>query len=103
MTLEIKQVNDEFSVSAQITPADVQALAGRGVKSLICNRPDGEAADQVNVTEIEAAASDAGIELFYQPVISGKFAEEDINAFLTAYQRLAKPVQRMTIARQIPR
>jgi sulfide:quinone oxidoreductase len=92
MTLEIKQVNDEFSVSTQITPADVQALAGRGVKSLICNRPDGEAADQVNVTEIEAAAAEAGIELFYQPVISGKFAEEDIGAFLTAYERLAKPV-----------
>ena len=55
MALEIKQLNDAFSVSSQISTEDVKALADRGVKSLICNRPDGEAADQVNVSEIEAA------------------------------------------------
>jgi sulfide:quinone oxidoreductase len=61
MSMDIKQVNDEFSVSAQITPDDVLILADKGIKSVICNRPDGEAADQVNVTEIETAASNAGI------------------------------------------
>jgi sulfide:quinone oxidoreductase len=92
MTLEIKKVNEAFSVSPQISPEDVPALADSGVKSLICNRPDGEAADQVNVTEIEAAAKQVGITVRYLPVVSGKFSDQDIDAFLAAYEALDKPV-----------
>ena len=47
MTDDSKQITDQFPVSAQLTTADVKALASRGIKSLICNRPDGEAADQL--------------------------------------------------------
>ena len=92
MALELKKLNEAFSVSPQISPADVKTLAEQGVKSLICNRPDGEAADQVNVTEIEAAAEEAGIKVRYQPVVSGNFSDEDIDAFLTAYEVLEKPI-----------
>jgi sulfide:quinone oxidoreductase len=56
MSAEIQVINDEFSVSAQINLEDLQPLAERGVKSLICNRPDGEAADQINVTVGAGAA-----------------------------------------------
>ena len=91
MTTEIKKVTDEFSVSAQITLADVRALSDRGVKSVICNRPDGEAADQINVTEIEAAATAAGMEMVYLPVTPGKFESEDVDGFLAATERLPKP------------
>jgi len=91
MSMIIKQVNDEFSVSEQITPADVQALADAGVKSLICNRPDGEAADQINVTEIDAAATEAGMDMVYLPVISGSFSDVDVSGFLAAMERLPKP------------
>ncbi|RLA54745.1 MAG: TIGR01244 family phosphatase [Gammaproteobacteria bacterium] len=91
MTVEIKQVNDEFSVSAQINLQDVQALAAQGTRSLICNRPDGEAGDQINVTEIEAAAAESGMEVFYLPVISGNFTDVEVSGFLTAIERLPKP------------
>ena len=92
MSVDIKRVNDEFSVSAQITPDDVQTLADAGVKSVICNRPDGEAADQVNVTEIETAASKAGIDVVYLPVVSGSVNDMDISGFLSAIERLPKPI-----------
>ena len=45
----------------QITAADVPALADRGFRSIICNRPDGEGPDQPTFEEIEAAAQDAGL------------------------------------------
>ena len=58
MTMEIRQVNSRFSVSGQINVDEVATLAAQGVRSLICNRPDGEAPDQPNVAEIEAISRD---------------------------------------------
>lgn len=92
MSIEIKQVNEQFSVSPQITIDDLPGLADRGVRSLICNRPDGEAADQPNVVEIETAAAKAGMKLVYLPVASGNFDDQDVAEFLAALQRLPGPV-----------
>ena len=92
MAMDIKKVTDEFSVSGQITVDDLATLAARGVRSLICNRPDGEAADQPNVTEIEAAAGAAGITVHFQPVISSELNEQDVADFLAALERLPAPV-----------
>ncbi|MEZ5572730.1 MAG: TIGR01244 family sulfur transferase [Halioglobus sp.] len=89
---EIKRVTEQFSVSGQITAQDVSELAAQGVKSLICNRPDGEGADQPNVAEIEAAATAAGVALAYLPVVSGEFSDKDVDGFLAQLQRLPSPV-----------
>jgi sulfide:quinone oxidoreductase len=89
---EMKQVTQAFSVSAQVTADELGELASRGVKSLICNRPDGEAADQPNVTEIETAATEAGLTLAYLPVVSGNFTSKDVDDFLAALQHLPAPV-----------
>jgi sulfide:quinone oxidoreductase len=91
MSFEIKKVTDEFSVSSQIKAEDLRQLAENGVKSLICNRPDGEAADQVNFTEIEAAARELGMASAYLPVVSGKFSDQDVSDFLSAVERLPRP------------
>ena len=34
MTVQIQQVSDTFSVSPQLSPADVQTLAEQGIKSV---------------------------------------------------------------------
>jgi sulfide:quinone oxidoreductase len=92
MAMELKKITAAFSVSGQIGVEDVRILADQGIKSLICNRPDGEAADQPNVTEIEACASEAGMELAYLPVVSGDFTDQDVSDFLAAIERLPAPV-----------
>ena len=92
MTTLIKQVTDEFLVSGQISAEDVEPIAARGVRSLICNRPDGEANDQPNVTEIEVAAERHGLQLAYLPVVPGNLTPADIDKFLSCYERLPKPV-----------
>jgi sulfide:quinone oxidoreductase len=92
MSVEVKPITDLFSVSGQISLDDLQVLRERGIKSLICNRPDGEAADQINVTEVEAAAAELGMELAYLPVVSGDFSDRDVSEFLAAMERLPKPV-----------
>ncbi|MGJ8690331.1 MAG: TIGR01244 family sulfur transferase [Gammaproteobacteria bacterium] len=90
--MNIKQITEEFSVTEQLTLADVDALAEQGVKSLLCNRPDGEAADQLNFAEVEAAANAKGMQIKYVPVVSGKIEESDIALFASARNELAKPL-----------
>ena len=92
MSIEIKKVNEEFSVSPQISLEDVASLAAQGIKSLICNRPDGEANDQPTESEVEAAAREVGLSVAYLPVTSGKFSQHDVDDFLAAMERMPKPV-----------
>ena len=87
-----QQVNSEFSVSGQLRPEAVAALAAAGVKSIICNRPDGEGADQPNMIEVRQAAQQAQLEFVYLPVLSGKVSDEDAQAFGRACERLPKPI-----------
>jgi len=67
-------------------------LAVQGFRALICNRPDGEAADQPNFSEIEAAAKKAGLEIRNLPVVSGKVSDQDAADFGAAMQELPRPI-----------
>ncbi len=90
--MEIKTINAEISVATQITPDDVQKLVDQGFRALICNRPDGEAADQPNFSEIEAAAKKAGLEIRNLPIVSGKVSDQDAADFGAAMQELPRPI-----------
>lgn len=87
-----KAIDQTLSVSEQIKPEDVPAIAAAGFKSIICNRPDGEGADQPVFAEIDAAAKAAGLSVSYQPIVSGKVTDEDAAAFGTLMDLLPKPI-----------
>ena len=44
--MQLNKVTDALSVSPQITAEDVAAIRDAGFRAIICNRPDGEGADQ---------------------------------------------------------
>lgn len=90
--MAIRRVNDEISVADQISAEDVSEIAKAGYRAIICNRPDGEAADQPEYAAIEAAAKAAGIEIRWQPVVSGQVADEDGAEFGKLISDLPKPV-----------
>ena len=87
-----QKVTDDFTVSPQILPDDVHDIALAGFKSIICNRPDGESADQTPYRDIEAKAKAAGLEFRYIPVVSGAMTQEDVNAMASALGGLPVPV-----------
>ena len=58
--MNIKPLSAALSVAAQIVPADVPYVAAAGYKAIICNRPDGEGADQPGFREVEIAAQPGG-------------------------------------------
>ncbi|WP_108818858.1 bifunctional protein tyrosine phosphatase family protein/NAD(P)/FAD-dependent oxidoreductase [Pseudovibrio sp. Alg231-02] len=90
--MDIKSISSSLSVCPQITAQDVQKIADLGFRSIVCNRPDGEGADQPVFDEIEAAAKKLGLETRYLPVISGKVSDEDAEAFGKAMNEIPRPV-----------
>jgi sulfide:quinone oxidoreductase len=90
--MDVKKISDGISVGAQIQTDDIVILAQRGFRAIVCNRPDGEAADQPTHEEMEKAAKDAGLAFLYLPVTPGIVTEETAAAFKQALTELPGPV-----------
>ena len=90
--MDIKSLTPNLSVSPQILASDLQAVADAGFKALICNRPDGEGADQPSFDEIAQAAARLGLQARYLPAETGKVRDEDGKAFGALLHQLPGPV-----------
>jgi sulfide:quinone oxidoreductase len=90
--MDAKRITETISVSPQITASDLADIEKAGFRSVICNRPDGEGADQPTFEEIEAAAKVLGLETRYLPIVSGKVKDEDASNFGKLIESLPKPV-----------
>ncbi|MGE4218037.1 MAG: TIGR01244 family sulfur transferase [Alphaproteobacteria bacterium] len=90
--MDLKALDANLSVTGQILPEDVPAIAAAGFKSIICNRPDGESEDQPAYAAVEAAARAAGLTVVYQPVVSSQLNDRDAQTFGEIFDRLPKPV-----------
>ncbi|ABG30463.1 TIGR01244 family phosphatase [Roseobacter denitrificans] len=90
--MDFKTLTNKTSVTPQITADDMAEIKAAGFRAIICNRPDGEGADQPSFEEIEAAANAAGIKAAYVPVQSGMVQDADVEAFGTALSVLPRPV-----------
>lgn len=90
--MQIKYLTDTLSVSPQITVCDLQAVRDAGFRSVICNRPDAEGADQPSFGQIERAALAAGLQARYLPAESGKVTDAQGAAFGVLTAELPKPV-----------
>ena len=90
--MQCKRLTDVLSVSAQIAPSDLAEVRAAGFRSVICNRPDGEASDQVPFVAIRDAAIAQGLEVAHQPVVSGKITDQDVVEFDKLVRAMPKPV-----------
>ncbi|WP_108502461.1 bifunctional protein tyrosine phosphatase family protein/NAD(P)/FAD-dependent oxidoreductase [Paracoccus indicus] len=90
--MEPRKISQWVAVSPQIAAADMPAIKAAGYRAIICNRPDGEGADQQSFEEIEAAAKAAGLEARYLPVTSGMVTDRDVADFGMALEQMQGPV-----------
>ena len=90
--MDFRKISPDLTVSPQIAAADVAAIKAEGYRSIICNRPDGEGADQPGFEEIEAAARTAGLETRYIPIQAGLVRDEDAEDFGAALREMPGPV-----------
>ena len=90
--MQILRITEDYSVSGQIGADDVTEIAAQGYRSIMCNRPDGESAEQVNVAEIQAASETAGLDFAFVPVVSGQITYANVEDFAAALKTLPTPV-----------
>ncbi len=90
--MELDHLPDSLLVSGQIGARDIARLAARGVRSIVCNRPDGEDPGQPGFAEIAAAARAAGIEARSIPVSPPGPRAGDIRLMREALDTLPRPL-----------
>lgn len=92
MGMDIQKLTDKLSVTPQPELNELGKIAELGFKSLICNRPDGESADQPSFAEVEAAAKEVGIVARHIPIAPGKAGDSDAALFGEALEEMEGPV-----------
>lgn len=91
--MNIARVNESLYVGPQMEPGHMAALAQAGIRSVVNNRPDGEAGPaQPTSAELEAAARAAGLEYRYLPVPPAGQAEADAREMARLVASLPQPV-----------
>jgi uncharacterized protein (TIGR01244 family) len=66
--MDLRPLDDITAVAPQLDPDDMAALAGEGVTTIICNRPDAEVPPSHQAAAMQAAAEAAGLAFTFNPV-----------------------------------
>ena len=90
--MKFAKINNELTVSDQITIEDLKEIQVQGYKTIFCNRPDHESEGQLDFSVIEKEAQNLGIKTIHQPVIGGQISDNDIAQFDTYFNAAQKPV-----------
>lgn len=93
MSLSIQPITASFAVAPQLSPEDMPGVAAAGYRSVIINRPDFEGgADQPTAAAVSKAALNAGLQVEYQPIISGAITAADVARFAELLRSLPGPI-----------
>ncbi|MBY6046685.1 TIGR01244 family phosphatase [Vannielia litorea] len=87
-----RQLTPKLSVSPQISPEEVQAIAEAGFSTIICNRPDGEVPPGLQAADVAAAAEAAGLAFIVNPVVHSSMTAEVVTRQRAAIEESAGPV-----------
>ena len=90
--MDIRRITQGLSVSPQITPEDVAAIAKAGFRAILANRPDDEGADQPDHAALARAAKASGLAFRYLPVTPGAVTDAAVDGFAAALRDLPGPV-----------
>jgi len=90
--MKFAKINNELTVSDQITIEDLKEIQAQGYKTIFCNRPDQESEGQLTFSTIEKEAQNLGIKAIHQPVIGGQISDDDIAQFGSSFELAQKPI-----------
>ncbi|MEO1017666.1 MAG: TIGR01244 family sulfur transferase [Pseudomonadota bacterium] len=87
-----KKLAEGFYVAPQLLEEDFTAAKSLGIKTIINNRPDGEAEDQLPHEAAEATATEAGLAYQFVPVVSGGIFPDHAAQFAKAVDASEGPI-----------
>lgn len=89
---QLRQIAPDLYVSPQLQPEDMAALAAKGVRTVINNRPDNEEPGQPKADVMRTAAEAAGLKYEFLPVVGNMITEADVIAFDHHLRELPAPI-----------
>lgn len=78
---DIRRITPQIAVAPQICVEDVKEIAAAGFRTIMNNRPDGEAPDQTPSSLIEAEARANNLDYVYLPIVSSNITPKNIEEF----------------------
>jgi len=91
--VKIIQLEPDIAVAPQLVEADFADIAARGFRTVVNNRPDGEAPDQLPNTQAAAAAHRHGLEFRYHPVRNLNVIDDEVvDTFARLMEDLPGPI-----------
>lgn len=90
--MDIRRITGDISVSPQISPGDIPAIAAAGFRSVLCNRPDDEEPGQPDYAAVAEAAGAAGLEIRSVPIPLGPVSGDTAGEFARALDEMERPV-----------
>lgn len=90
--MDIRQINDEYAVTGQVSVADLDQIKAMGFRSMVCNRPDEEEPGQSSFAEIAARAAELGIEIRHVPVGRMGVDADAVTGMVDALDELPRPM-----------
>ena len=91
--MRVLELAPDVFVSGQLFEHELRAAARQGVKTIVNNRPDGEAPGQPPSAELQRVAEELGMTYVYFPVVSGQITHEDVEGF----RKLSREFERPTL------
>ena len=90
--MKLNKIIDDYVVSDQIQTEDITIIKNTGFKTIFCNRPDNEEANQITVKSIHDQDDKDGLDFIHQPVVGGQITQQDIDLFKDHYAAAKKPI-----------
>lgn len=90
--MDIRQINDEYSVTGQIGVEDLDTIKALGFKSIVCHRPDFEQPDQPKFADIAVRAAELGMTIAHVPVGPMGVTSEAVTGMVDALDEFERPM-----------
>ena len=81
-----------LSVAGRLDRADIDTLAGAGIRTIINNRPDGEDPGQLPAGEAQRISEAHGIAYHHIPITAATLSRADVDRFAAALRDATAPV-----------
>lgn len=90
--MRVLELAPQVYVSGQLYETDLRLAADQGVRSIMNNRPDGEAPGQPLSADLAKVAEEFGMTYVHLPVNPRSISGEDVEAFAKACEELKRPL-----------
>jgi len=90
--MRVLELAPQVFVSGQMFEHDIRLAAKQGVRSIMNNRPDGEATGQPLSADLAKIAEELGMNYLYLPVDGRSISVQDVGDFANARAELERPL-----------